>query len=63
MKMGEVAQNFCMTNDTAERGIKLITDFINILTQDDKQHQYLIQVVENHMKEIPDAKKSTLFKK
>jgi hypothetical protein len=54
--------NLLCTNDTAERGIKLISDYIGVITKDDEQRQYLLQAVEEHRTMYPDAKKSTLFK-
>ena len=54
--------NMLCTNDTAERGVKLISDYIGVITKDDEQRQYLLQAIEQHRKLYPDANKSTLFK-
>lgn len=37
-----------VVNDCAERAVKLATDFNEVLTKNDKQHQLLYQVVEHH---------------
>jgi len=40
-------------NDFTERGIALVQDYNQILTNDEKQHQYLL-----HQHQFPDAKKT-----
>jgi hypothetical protein len=61
-----VAEDFVhhtkVVNDLAERAIKLIQDFANGITKDEEQRQYLLQVVENHRRSIPDFQKKTLKK-
>ena len=49
-----------VTNDTAERGVKLVTDFIHDLTTSDEERQQLLQVVEAHRQRYPDYRKTTL---
>ena len=49
-----------VTNDTAERGVKLISDYIGHLTKDDEARQDLLHVVEAHRKRYPDNRKATL---
>ena len=60
------ARNFVLhvktVNDTAERAVKLASEYVNILTKDSKTRQKIIQVVEKARKERPDNKKSTLNK-
>ncbi|XP_055855920.1 uncharacterized protein LOC129919103 isoform X1 [Episyrphus balteatus] len=51
-----------VVNDMAERGVKLITDFNNLLTKDEEQKQYVLQVVSECRKLYPDASKTTLSK-
>ena len=41
-----------VTNDCAERGVKLFGDVL-AMTKDEKQRQYLLQVVEDHRKNFP----------
>ena len=47
-------------NDAAERGISLIQNFNSVLTNQEEQKQFLLQVVEKHRQDFPDTKKSTL---
>ena len=49
-----------VTNDTAERGVKLVSDFINDLTTSEEERQQLLQVVEAHRQRYPDYRKTTL---
>jgi len=47
------SSNVRVINDIAERGIKLITDFIGHC-HDESQRQALLQVVESHREQFPD---------
>jgi len=49
-----------VVNDTAERGVKLIEEYNSILTKDEEQKQYLLQIVKNYKIKYPDSNKSTL---
>ncbi|KAI9550792.1 hypothetical protein GHT06_014487 [Daphnia sinensis] len=40
-----------VVNDSAERGVKLITDFRNVV-HNEEQQQFLLQVVENHRQQV-----------
>jgi hypothetical protein len=60
-KAATVVHHCKVVNDLAERAVKLITDFATTVTKDEKQKQYLLQVVECHRREIPDFKKRSLF--
>ena len=42
-----------VVNDCAEQAVKLATDFNEVLTKNDNQHQLLYQVVEYHRKHFP----------
>ena len=44
--MKEFINSMLVTNDAAERGIKITSDFINILTKDPAEWQELLQTVE-----------------
>jgi hypothetical protein len=48
-----------VVNDSAERGIKIVSDFKDMCRNLDTQ-EYLFQVVEAHRKKITDFKKSSL---
>lgn len=50
-----------VVNDAAERGIALMTDFNDVLCRSEEQKQYLLQVVENHRRNIPNSKKATIL--
>ena len=58
------ARDFAMmvkvTNDLAERGIKMISDFANFLTKNDETMVELLQGVELNRKAFPKLKKNTL---
>ena len=49
-----------VTNDVAERGVKLASDYATILTKDDSIRAQLLQGVERCRRQYPDFKKSTL---
>lgn len=42
-----------VVNDTAERGVKLFTDFNNLITNNEEDKQFLLQVVEANRKAVP----------
>lgn len=49
-----------VVNDAAERGVALIQAFNGVLTNQEEQKQFLLQVVEKHRRDFPNANKSTL---
>ena len=49
-----------MINDHAERAIALIQQFNKVLTKNEEQLQFLLQVVAEHRRTIPDARKAVL---
>lgn len=53
-------QKLKVVNDAAERGISLIQSFNGILTNQEEQKQYLLQVVEKHRQNYPNTNKSTI---
>lgn len=56
----KIVKSLMVVNDVAERNIKLIVEYNTILTKDEDQKQYLLQVVNEYRKKYPDSKKSTL---
>jgi hypothetical protein len=52
--------NLRVVNDVAERGVALIEQYKSILTKDEEQKQFLLQVVEDHRRRFPDSAKNTL---
>lgn len=55
-------KNIRVVNDAAERGIALISEFNGSITNQPQQQQYLLQVVEQHRKEFPNANKAVVVK-
>jgi len=49
-------------NDIAERGVRLMEEFKDILTDDEEQRRMLLHCVEDKQKLYPDFRKSTLAK-
>jgi hypothetical protein len=49
-----------VVNDHAERGVALIQEFSCLITRDESQLQYLLQVVQEHRRAYPDSRKQTL---
>ena len=49
-----------VTNDIAERGVALMEEF-KVLTNDEEQKQFLLQVVKHYRQVFPDRKKETLI--
>lgn len=47
-------------NDAAEWGMKLIQEFNDILTKNEEEKQFILQIVADYRKQYPDVKKSTL---
>jgi hypothetical protein len=60
-KLNTFVTKLLITNNCAERGVALISDYIEIVTKDEDQRQHLLQGVELHRKSFPNAKKSTLM--
>lgn len=58
--MRDTVTSLKVTNDVAERGIKLIEDFTGSVTKSEPQLQSLLQLVERHRRAFPDFRKSTL---
>lgn len=56
----EVIRSLAVTNDHAERGVALIQEYNNILTKDDEQQQFVLQVVADHRKRFPKCVKRML---
>lgn len=58
----KIVKTLKVVNDMAERGVKLITDFNDLLTKDEDQKQYVLQVVSKCRALYPDVSKATLTK-
>ena len=55
-KLKSFVVNVLVTNDLAERGVQLMTDFID-KTEDETERQALLQVVEFQRKQYPTLRK------
>lgn len=60
-KLREFTRSLKVTNDVAERGVKLMQDFIGSVTKDEQQLQDVMQLVEKHRKQVGSFKKSALM--
>lgn len=47
-----------VVNDLAERGVALIQQFNSLITRDEEQKQYLLQIVEKHRQTFSTANKT-----
>lgn len=56
----EMVNNLAVVNDSAERGVKLMEDYNDILTKNEEQKQYVLQIVREYRKKFPDSAKATL---
>ena len=61
-EMADFFRNLLVTNDSAERGVKLVSEYANILTKDPEERQNILQCVEQDRTEVPDVTKKTLSK-
>lgn len=52
--------NLRVVNDLAERGVKLMEDYNKLISKNEEQKHYLLQVVSQYRHKFPDCKKSTL---
>ncbi|KAG7166456.1 hypothetical protein Hamer_G005562 [Homarus americanus] len=59
-RANEVVMHLKVVNDLAERGVALMTEYTKLITADEEQKQYLLQVVADHRKQFPTPKKSAL---
>ena len=55
-----IVNNLKVVNDAAERSVALTSTFNESITKNESELQKLIQVVEDHRKRVPDARKCTL---
>lgn len=62
LKAKDVFGKLAVVNDSAERGIKLITEYSRILTKDEDHRQLILQIVKDFRENYPDVKKKTLKK-
>lgn len=58
----DVVQHLRVVNDHAERGVALIEEYNCILTKNEEQKQFLLQVVQDHRKQFANSSKGCLMK-
>ena len=56
----ETLQYLRVINDQAERGVALTQEYSGLLTNNETQLQFLLQVVEEHRLLYPNSRKQTL---
>ena len=56
----EFVRTVKVTNDVAERGVKMASDYATLLTKDDTMRAWILQGVEKSRRTYPDFKKETL---
>ena len=61
-KVEQFVRTVKTVNDCAERGVKMVSDFATILTQDEKMRDWLLQGVELNRRMYPDFNIKTLNK-
>src|SRR6218665_2437488 len=58
----DIVRELHVVNDTAERGVALKQEFNALLTKDEEQTQFAIQVIKEYRKRYLDSKNETLLK-
>ena len=61
-KLTQFASGLKVVNDIAERGVRLMEEYKDVLTDDEEQRKMILLCVEETRKLYPDFKKSTLAK-
>lgn len=57
----KVVKSLKIVNDTAERAVHLMESYSNILTKDEDQKQYILQVIAEYRKKFSDSTKTTVM--
>ncbi|XP_076667937.1 uncharacterized protein LOC143368764 [Andrena cerasifolii] len=53
----QIAIHLKVVNDTAERGVKLISEYNNLLIKNEEEKQYILQIIEDYRRYYPNVKK------
>ena len=56
----KIVNALLVTNDNAERGVALVQELNKLITHDEKQFQFLLQVVSDHRRQFSSCQKSLL---
>lgn len=59
-KAVEVMNKLKVVNDSAERGVKLMEEFNDLFTKNERQKQFVIKIVSDYRNRFPDCNKKTL---
>lgn len=57
----EIVRKLKVVNDTAERGVRLMEEYNQLITKNEDQKQYLLQVVKDYRRRFPDSRKETFL--
>ena len=58
----DIVRALRVVNDTAERGVALMQEYNALLSKDEEQTQFALQVIQEHRKRHPDCKKATIVR-
>jgi hypothetical protein len=53
----KIVKKLKVVNDTAERGIKLMHDYNQVLSKNEEEKQFILQIVSQYKTQYPDVKK------
>ena len=56
-----IAQSLIVVMDSAERAVSLMQTFNPVLTKNEDQKQYLLQITEERRRKYPNSKKNTVL--
>ena len=61
LNLFNILKHLKVTNDSAERGVKLMTEYLHKFCKDDEEKQYLYRAVHEHRKMYPSHKRKDLI--
>ena len=56
----QIVNALLVTNDNAERGVALVQELNKLITHEEEQFQFLLQVVADHRRQFSSCQKSLL---
>ena len=60
-KARDIVKNLRVANDNAERSVALMNEYSKLITNNEKQKQYLLQAASEHHHQFPDCAKKLLL--
>lgn len=57
----DIVNGLKVVNDTAERGVRLMEEYNKLITNDEEQKQYLLQVVKSYRSSLSNKNKKTIL--